>query len=172
MRTNLRALAAAGLALLGSACTRDTEFSITKTFDPVSSAGSPATYTATEAVDMATEAGSGWKHRDKVKSIDLVGLDGTMTANHSGVATTGSGSIVLSRAGFADLTVGTWTNHPIPAAAPDSIAVVLSPVGIDMVKDALKGDGKFSVTFQGSTAAPVNFAADVTLHLKMKFKYP
>lgn len=165
-------LAAAGLALVvGAGCTRSTEFSITKTFDPVD-ATAATTYTLTRDVDMASEAGDGWKHRDKVKSLELVGLDATMTANHSGVATTGSGTIVLSRAGLANATVGTWTNHPIPANAPDSISVTMNKDAVSLIENALEGDGRFSVTLTGQTADTVSFAADVTLHLKLKFGYP
>jgi hypothetical protein len=122
-------------------------------------------------VDLAAEAGSAWKHRNKVKSLDLVGLDATMTANHTGNATLGSGSIVISRNG-TDATVGTWTNHPIPANAPDSIGVVLQPGAVSLVMDALRGDGLFDVEYTVSTVNPISFAADVTLHLTMKFKVP
>jgi hypothetical protein len=172
VKRNVALRAAAACALVASVgCTRSTDFSITKTFDPVNSAGGTV-YTYTQDVDMAAEAGSAWSHRNKVKSLDLVGIDATMTANHSNNATTGSGSVVLKRTGFADVTVGTWTNHPIPAAAPDSIAVTLQPAGVDLVMDALKNDGKFGVTLTGTTAAPVSFAADVTLHLHMTFRVP
>jgi hypothetical protein len=165
-------LAAAGLALvLGAGCTRTTDFSITKTFDPVNATGGTP-YVVTRDVDMASEAGDGWKHRDKVKSLDLVGLDATMTTNHSAVATTGSGSIVLSRAGLTDVTVGTWTNEAIPATGPHSINAVLAPDGVSLIMNALENDGQFSVTLTGQTAATVSFAAEVTLHLKMKFKFP
>jgi hypothetical protein len=165
-------LAAVGL-VLAAGCTGKTDFDITKTFDPVDSAGSPATYTLTQHVDMAAEAGSAWKHRSKVKSLDLVGLTGTMTQNHSGPATTGSGSIVLTRNG-SSVTVGTWRDEPMPASGslPHSIGTTLEPAGAALVMDALKNDGLFDVTLAGSTAAAVNFGADVTLHLKMRFKVP
>jgi hypothetical protein len=169
MQKRISALAA---LVLAAGCTKSTDFDITKTFDPVNSAGGGAVYTVTQHVDMAAEAGSAWKHRSKVKDLDLVGLDGTMTANHSAIATLGSGTIVLSRAGLANVTVGTWTNHPIPATAPDSIGVVLQPEGVSLIMDALKGDGLFDVELVGSTAAAISFAADVTLHLKLKFKVP
>jgi hypothetical protein len=172
MNRNVALRAAAACALVASVgCTRSTDFSITKTFDPVNSSGGTV-YTYTQDVDMAAEAGSAWNHRDKVKSLDLVGIDATMTANHSGVATTGSGSIVLKRTGLADVTVGTWTNHPIPVTAPDSIGVTLQPEGVSLIMDALKNDGKFELGLTGTTADPLSFAADVTLHLHMTFKVP
>jgi hypothetical protein len=166
------ALAAALLSgVLGARCSKSTDFSITKTFDPVNSAGGGVVYTATQHVDMAAEAGSAWKHKSKVKSLELVGLDATMTANHTGNATLGSGTIVISRNG-TDATVGTWTNHPIPANAPDSIGVVLQPGAVSLIMDALKNDGHFDVELTASTVNAINFAADVTLHLTMKFKVP
>ncbi len=163
-------LATVGL-VLAAGCTRSTDFDITKPFDPVNSDG-VSVYTYRQNVDMADEAGSAWKHRSKVKSLELVALEGTMTANYTATATTGGGSIVLSRAGLADVTVGTWANEPIPSAAPHTISTTFNPAAVSLIENALHGDGLFDVTFTGSTANPISFAADVTLHLKLKYKVP
>ena len=157
--------------VLAAACTRNTDFTITEHFDPVNSAGGAAVYTYTQHVALASQAGSAWNHRSKIKSLDLVGLDATMTANHSGIATTGSGEIVLTRNG-TNATAGTWRDHPIPVMAPDSIGVALDAGAVGLIEDALKNDGLFDVTFTGTTVAPLSFAADVSLHLKMTYNIP
>jgi hypothetical protein len=167
---SLSRLAGLGGVLLLAACSGNVDFTITKHFTADATGGT--TYTDTQHVDLAADAPDGWKHRNKIKSLDLVGLDATMTQNVTGNATTGSGSIVLKRSGFADETVGTWTGHAIPAAAPDSIGVTLKPAAMDIINDAIRNDGKFDVVFSGSTAASIKFTADVSLHLKMKFKVP
>lgn len=164
-----RAAALGGLLLL-AACSGNVDFSITKAFTVDSAGGTP--YTATQHVDLSKDAADGWKHRSKIKSLDLVGLDATMTQNVTGTATTGSGSIVLKRAGAGDVVVGTWKDHPIPATGPDSIGAALDPSGIALITDAIHGDGQFDMVFTGTTAAAVRFNAEVTLHLKMKFKVP
>ncbi len=167
-----RAVLAGLVAVLGAVgCTGSTDFDITKTFDPVTSAGSPAAYSSPQHVDLASEAGSAWKHRSKIKSLELVGLTGTMTANHTGVATTGTGSVVLSR-GTSIATVGSWTDESIPATPPHTISATLNPAAVAIVEDALRSDGLFDVTFAGTTGDPVSFGAEVTRHLKLKYKVP
>jgi hypothetical protein len=166
-------LAVAGLALgLGAGCSKKTDFDITKTFDPVNSEGAGKAYTYAQQVDLQAEAGSAWRHRDKVKKIEAVGLEAVMTANYSAKATSGDGSIVLSRGPLETVTIGTWAGEQIPAIAKHSIAVSFSPRAVDLVENALKGDGKFAVEFKGSTADAVSFAADVTLHFELTYKVP
>jgi hypothetical protein len=169
MHHRFAAVAVAALAL-AAGCTRSTDFSITQTFDPVVSAGGGVAYTYTKEVDLAKDAGSAWGHRDNVKSLDLVGADGTITAIHSGSGGASTGSIVLSRNG-TDVTVGTWS-ETFPTAVPHSTSISLQPEGVSLVMDALKSDGKFTVKVSGSTATPVSFAADVTLHLHLTYKFP
>lgn len=168
MNGTFRSLVLAALGL--AACTRSTDFDVTSTFDPVNSTGGTG-YSLVAHVDLASQAGSAWDHRDKIQGLELVGLDGTMTANHSGVATTGNGSIVLSRKG-ATRTAGTWPTEPIPATGRHSIGVTLDAGAVSLIEDAIRDDGMFDVTLAGSTAATVSFAADVTLHLTMKYKVP
>jgi hypothetical protein len=163
-------LLAASLSL--AACSGKTDFSITKSFT-ANSAGSPATYSSVQLVDLPADAPDAWKHKGKMKSLDLVGLDATMTANLTGVATTGSGSLSLRPdGGGTDVPVGTWPSEPIPLAAPHSIGVILSPAAVGVIENALKGTGRFSIVMQGATALPVVFDADVTLHLKLTYKVP
>jgi hypothetical protein len=165
-------LLAASLTLV--ACSGTTDFSITKSFT-ANSAGTPAVYSSVQLVDLPADAPTAWKHKSKIKSLDLVGLDATMTANLSGNATTGSGSLSLrpdGGTGSTDVLVGSWPSEPIPAAAPHSIGVVLSPAAVSVIEDALGGSGKFSIVMSGATAAPVRFTADVTLHLKLTYKIP
>jgi hypothetical protein len=72
--------------------------------------------------------------------------------------------------GSTDVVVGSWPTEPIPATAPHTIGVVLSPAAVSVIESALAGSGKFSIIMTGATAAPVSFPADVTLHLKLKYK--
>jgi hypothetical protein len=165
-------LLAASLSLV--ACSGNTDFSISRSFT-VNSSGSPATYSGVQPVNLQADAPDAWKHRSKIKSIELVGLDATMTANLSGNATTATGSISLrpdGGTGATDVQVGSWSNEPIPLAAPHSIGVVLSPAAISLIEDALKGSGIFAVVVSGTTAAPVQFNANATLHLKLTYKVP
>jgi hypothetical protein len=161
-----KAAAVAGL-LAVSACTGSTDFTISKTFTPNATANT--TYTSTQNVDLAADAPDAWKHRNKVKSLDLVGIDATATS--ISVPFTGSGSIVLQRAGWTDQTIGQWPGESV-AAAPHSISVTLQPAAVALIMDAVKGDGKFTVVLTGMTDVDVSFTADVSLHLKLKFKVP
>jgi hypothetical protein len=162
------------ISLTLAACSGKTDFSISKSFT-ANSAGTPATYSSIQPVNLPADAPEAWKHRSKVKSIELVGIDGTMTANLTGSATTGSGSIYLrpdGGTGSTDVLVGSWANEPIPLAAPHSIGVVLSPAAVTLIEDALGGSGLFAIVMSGATAAPVQFNADVILHLKLTYKVP
>jgi hypothetical protein len=170
MRTR-RALLASLVLVLGVGCSGKTDFTITKTFSMNSTGG--VWNAGTANVDLAAEAGSAWKHRDKIRSLDLVGLDATMTArSDSNGATLGSGQIVLSRADGSSAIVGTWTNHTIPAAAPDSIGVVLNAAAVSIIDAAMHGDGLFTVAASGTTGANVNATVVVDLHLKMGYRVP
>jgi hypothetical protein len=163
-------LAAACLSL--AACTGSTDFDVSASFY-ADSAGSPAVYSSTQAIDLAADAPDAWKHRDKVDSLELVGIDGTMTSGAIPAATTGSGTLTLrpdGGTGSTDVVVGTWSSEPIPATAPHTIGVVLSPAAVSVIQSALTGSGRFSIIMTGATAAPVSFPADVTLHLKLKYK--
>lgn len=165
-----RAFVAFAALALAAGCSKsgDVDFTITKHYTNVNSAGGGAAYTYSDHVDLASEAGEAWGHRDKIKSVDVVGLDATMTAVHSGGPTTGSGKITLSR-GTSKAVVGTWTAEPLPTTAPHSISVALNHDAMSIVDAALRDDGKFDVEVAGSTAGPINFDADVSMHLKMSY---
>jgi hypothetical protein len=170
-------VAFAALALAaGCSKTGDVDFTITKTYshtnnppNPVNSGGGGAAYTSNQPVNLASEAGEAWDHRDKIKSVELVGLDATMTAVNSGGPAYGNGAIRLSRGGGTPVTVGRWT-HELLQTAPHSIAVSLDGGGMSIVDDALRNDGVFDVVFTGSTDAAINFDAEVKLHIKMTYK--
>jgi hypothetical protein len=160
--------------LLLAACTGSTDFSITESF-VADSAGSPAVYNSIQQVDLAAQAPSAWKHRSKIDSLTLVALDATMTASPSPAATAGDGLLKLrpdGGTGSSDVVVGSWVKEPIPATAPHSIGVVLSPAAVSVIEGALRGNGRFSILLSGATDAAVTFPVDVTLHLTLKYKVP
>jgi len=174
-----RAGALASVSLL-VACSGNVDFSITKPFD-ADATGTPPTYSKAQAVDLSADAPDAWKHRDKVKSIDLVGLDGTLDSVVSGtvalactVATPCTGSLRLRADGAPadgsrDVPVGSFSLTSFPAT-PHTITWQLSQAGLDIIDNALQGNGKFSVVAAGGTAAPIHFLGTATLHLKLKYK--
>jgi hypothetical protein len=162
-------LAAASLTLALTGCTHSTDFSITKHYTNVNvTAGSVS---GTQHVDLAQEAGGAWKQRSHLKSLDLVAVDATITQINTGATATFSGSVALSRGGSAPVEIGTWS-EPFPSSAPHTITVTFNQAGEQLINDAIKSDGQFDVTFTASSGAPVNFNADVTLHVHMTYKVP
>jgi hypothetical protein len=166
-----RAAAIATLALLAG-CEGNIDFSVTKTFT-ANSAGSPATYSSVQQVDLSADASDAWDKRDKVKGITLASIEGTITGVNSGaIGTTGGGSIYLRPDGAtdasSDVLIGTWSNQPIIPAT--TLTVTLSPASMQIIDGALGGNGRFSVVMSGSTAAEVSFNADITLNLKLEYK--
>jgi hypothetical protein len=169
--SSLRLAVLSSASLLLAACSGSTDFSISETFNPNTTAN--VQYNLTAAVDMAADAPTAWKHRDKVKSLDLVELTGVVTAG-APPAFTGSGSIKLrpdGGTGSTDVVAGSWTNETV-SGVPHTLNVVLSQAAVDVVEQALKGNGKFSVLLQGTTTTSVRFTVDVTLHLKLNYKIP
>ncbi len=162
------AVAAASLAVALAGCSKTTDFSITKHYTNV--AVNAAGVSGTQHVDLAAEAGSAWSHRKNVKSLDLVGLDATVTRINSGGPATVSGSVVLSRTGSAPVTVGTWSE--LVSAAPHTLSATLDRAGSALINDAIKGDGQFDVAFIASSSAAINVDSDVTLHVSMTYKFP
>jgi hypothetical protein len=166
----LRGTVISAFAILGlflSGCSGSTEFSVTGEFYGVNTtAGQPYSYTYVANV-------SGTSHADKVKSLDLVGIDGTLTRVTS-LPMTGSGAIWIGPSGSTSTTsagvvqVGSWPSHT-SSAVPDSITVTLGSGALSVVQDALKGDGKFVVFLTGTTTASENFDANVVLHVKMTY---
>jgi hypothetical protein len=160
-----------GLALSLAACSGKTDFSITATFHPNATGGVP--YSLTAPIDMAQEAPSAWKHRDKVKSLELVELQGTVTSG-TPLPFTGSGTITLrpdGGTGATDVVAGSWTDETV-SGVPHSLGVTFSQAAVGVIEQALEGNGKFTVLLAGSTTSSVQFDVDVTLHLKLEYKVP
>lgn len=161
---------AAGLAL--AACSGSTDFTVSKDFNVNSTGG--VLYTYLDDVDLAAEAPDAWKHRNKIKKLELVGLDGTIQSVSSGAGTTGGGSIVLrpdGGTGSTDVVVGTWPATE-PVVAPHSLSVTLSPAAVGVIEAALRGNGRFTVILTGTTVASASFVANVSLHVKLTYKVP
>jgi len=166
----LRLVFLSSLPLL-AACTGKTDFTITTTFHPNATGG--VQYSLTAPVDMAAEAPSAWKHRDKVKSLDLVELQGTVTAG-TPLPFTGSGTIKLrpdGGTGSTDVVAGSWPAETV-SGVPHSLGVTFSAAAVGVIENALEGNGKFTVLLEGSTTTNVQFDVDVTLHLKLNYKIP
>jgi hypothetical protein len=161
-------VAAASLAVALAGCSKSTDFSITKHYTNVAVVA--AGVSGTQHVDLAAEAGSAWSHRKNVKSLDLVGLDATVTRINSGGPATLTGKVVLSRTGAAPVTVGNWSE--LVSSAPHSLSATLDRAGSQLINDAIKGDGQFDVQFVASSSAPINLDVDVTLHVSMTYKFP
>ncbi len=167
--------AALAVSLLGAVglvgCTGNVDFSLTKTFDVIST-GTPNTYSAVQAVDLSTEAGSAWSHRSHIKSIDLVSIQGTITAVTSGAGTNAIGSLYLRPETAVDpsqdVLIGTWSGT-VPTTPPETLSVTLPPAALTIVNDAIHGDGKFSVVASGSTDGPADFTVQAILDLKLTY---
>jgi hypothetical protein len=159
-------LAVLVLALALGGCTKTTGFSITKHFTSVSLRSGQVS--GTGHVDLAAEAGGAWSLRSHVKSLDLAGLDATITEVSSGGDVTVKGTVILSRSGRDPVTVGTWS-EVIPKTAPHTLSATLSDDGRALLEDALRGDGLFDVKFTAASSGSVTFDADVTLHVGVTY---
>ena len=164
-RTVNSGFALASLLFIG--CTSSTEFSVTANFSNVTSTANQQ-YTQIYTADV-----SGTSHADKVKSLDLVGIDATLT-RVSSLPMTGSGAVWIGPSGSTStnsagvVQVGSWPSHT-SSAVPDSITVTLGSGSLSVIQDALKGDGRFVVFLTGLTTANENFDATVVLHVKLTF---
>ncbi len=163
--TPIPAFAILGLFLSG--CSGSTEFSVTGEFYGVNTtAGQPYTYTYVADV-------SGTSHADKLKGLELVGIDGTLTRVMS-LPMTGNGAVWIGPAGSTSTTstgvvqVASWPSHT-SSAVPDSITLTLGGASLAVIEDALKGGGTFLVFLTGTTTASENFDASVVLHVKMTY---
>jgi hypothetical protein len=163
-RRTLLALAAA----LVTGCSGTADATLTKHYAGVALPGGGRTYSVTQHLDLASEGGALWQHRSDLQSIEVVGVDVTMTRVNSGGPARGNGTIQLSRNGTT-VTVGRWSNELLQSA-PHSIGVALDGSGASLIEDALHGDGVFDVSLAGSTDTAINLDADVSMHVKVKFK--
>lgn len=164
-----RALVALAALVLVAGCSKtgDVDFTITKRYNNVNSTGGPFG-PSVEHVDLAQEAGEAWGHRDKIKSVDLVGLDAKVTQINSGGPATVSGTITLVR-GAQRAVVASYANETV-SAAPHSVTETLNPGAMAIVNDALQSDGQFDVEYAGSSVGAINFNAEVSMHMKMLYK--
>jgi hypothetical protein len=162
-----RAAALSGLLLLAG-CSQEIDFSIPTTFTANSTGGTPYSYL--QQVDLSTQAADAWSHRDKVKDLSLAELEAVVQTTTA--VTTGSGTIAIrpdtATSAATDVTLGTYTNQPI--AVGQSLTINLSAAALDIINNALQGNGRFKVVLSGTTAASTTFTTQVTLHFKMNYK--
>ena len=165
-----RALLAASALVFAVGCSGTTDFTISKTFQLDTIANQQ--YEVTQDVNLAQEAGTAWKHRDNIRSLDVVGVDATMTERtDSNGPSNASGTITLSRADGTSAQLGTWT-HTIAATAPDSISVTLNPYAVSIVNAAIHSDGLFTVAATATTDRNVQAKVVVDLHMKLGYRFP
>ena len=174
LRHAVHAAALAGL-VLAAGCSGTTDFTVTADFTNVSTAAGTV-YGKSVLVDLQAQAPDAWKHRKKVKSLELVGLDATAT-RVTALPMTGSGAIwigpgsALTTSDPGVVQVGSWPSEAI-TGVPHSIGVTLSGASLAVIEDALKGDGRFVVFLSGTTVDAENFDATAVLHVKLKYKVP
>lgn len=172
----LRGAALGALALL-AACSGTTDFTITKDF-AVSATGNQQ-FESTQSVDLPAAAPEAWKHRKKIKKLEAVGLDGTVTSISlpASGGFTGSGEIwlfpdgVTSTSDPAALQLGAWPSEQV-ASAPHTLSVTLQPAAIEVLESALRGNGRFAVHLEGTTQQNAMFNARAALHVKLTYKVP
>jgi hypothetical protein len=157
-------LAAASLALVVVACNFNGDFFITKNFTLTANNG---TYAVTKSVDLAKEAPGAWKRRSDLKSLDVVAVVATVETMRAGANVPVTGTLVLQRAGLADVT-GTWS-HTLAATAPDSLSITLPPEADALVMDAIRGDGKFDIKATATTAGNIDIDVKVVLQVGIKY---
>jgi hypothetical protein len=157
--------AALGALLLAAGCSGKIDFEITKDF----SVASTGTYTTSfQSVNMQ-DYPDAWKHRDKIKSVDIVGVDGRVTSTNAPAAT-GTGRLWIRRPGGAGVLVGEATNHSLAQDA--TLVIVPSDAANQVINDAIRSDGLFEAYMEGSTSVPATFAVTATLRCKLTYKVP
>jgi hypothetical protein len=159
-----RATLALGTLALVVACNFSGDFFITKDFTLVANNG---TYAVTRNVDLAKDAPGAWKRRGDLKSLDVVAVEATVERMRAGANVPVTGTLVLQRAGLADVT-GTWS-HTLAAAAPDSLSITMPPEADALVMDAIRGDGKFDIKATATTTG--NIDLDVKVRLQVGINY-
>jgi len=179
MKRNLSLLRGAtlGALFLFAACSGTTDFTITKDFSISATANQK--YQATQAVDLAADAPDAWKHRSKIKKLEAVGLDGTVTSiiTPASGGFTGSGEIwllpdgVTSSSDPAALQLGSWPSEVV-SSAPHTLTVDLKPSAIAVLENALRTNGRFAVQVEGTTQQNAVFNARAALHVKLTYKVP
>jgi hypothetical protein len=159
----LRLAALAALPLL-AACAVTVPVDVTR--DVTVEAAAAGSFSRTEAVDLATSAGSLWSKRSKV---DAVSVD-EVTATVLSVATGRGATIGLTLAfrpdgapsdGGQDVAVGTLSGL---ALTPGTTAALPGSAALDaMLLSVVQGSGKFTAVAGGSASAPVSAVLRVEL---------
>lgn len=164
--------AVAALAIAVAACSFSADFFITKTFTDVKPTG--ASFSTTQAVDLAAEASGAWKRRDGLRSLDLVAVEAQVTRNYLHTTPTLTGDLYLVRAGSAGspVHVGHYT-HTLQASptadAPDTFDVTIPESGSALIMDAIRDDGKFTVQASGTTTGNFEIDLKVVLHVGINY---
>ena len=157
--------------LLVAGCSKEIDFSIPATF-PVDSTGGTA-YSTVHQIDLAVDAPDAWSHKDKVKDLSLVDVEGTIVAIIASVeGNTGGGTVAIrpdtATTSATDVVLGTYTNQAI--VLNRSLTITLTAGALDIINNALQGNGRFKVVASGTTAQNANFQVEFTLHMKLNYK--
>ena len=158
--------------LLLAGCSKEIDFSVPATLTVNSTGGTP--YSVVQQVALADDAPDAWSHKDKVKDLSLVEVEGTIVAIiSSATGNTGGGTVWLrtdapTTPATPDVALGTYTNQPIVLG--QSLTITLTSGALDIINNALQGNGRFKVVATGSTAQNANFQVGFTLHMKLNYK--
>lgn len=163
------AIAALSVTFALSGCNRSADFVVRKQFTNL--ALTQLELSGSTQVDLAQDAGSLWKVRDNLKTLNLVGVDVTITKITSGGNVDFRGNLKFSRPGQDPVTVASWSEK-IPTKAPHSITLKMTDAGAAFLTQSLKGDGKFKLLFEAASSGSVTFDADVTLTLGVTYSFP
>ena len=157
--------------LLIAGCSKEIDFSIPATFTVDSTGGTP--YSVVQQIDLAVDAPDAWSHKDKVKDLSLVDVEGTIIAIFSSATgNTGGGTVAIrpdtATTSASDVVLGTYTDQPITLGR--TLTITLTPAAIDIINNALQGNGRFKVVASGSTAQDASFEVEFTLAMKLNYK--
>lgn len=167
------ALVALAASLALSACGGTVDFSLEKDL-AVDSTVDAGTYLDT--FDLAAEAGSAWKHRDKIDSVSLVSAEAVVvTVDPQNAATALSGQAWLlpdgatdpSAAGSASL--GTWSDEAVVAG--NTIVLTPSPALDALLKTAFRGSGRLGIYAEVTNSSGQRVACTLHLTLGAKLKW-
>jgi len=129
---------------------------------------------AVQQIDLAVDAPDAWSHKDKVKDLSLVDVEGTIVQIFaSATGNTGGGTVAIrpdvpTTPATPDVVLGTYTNQPIVLG--QSLTITLNAGALDIINNALQGNGRFKVVASGTTVQNANFQVEFTLHMKLNYK--
>jgi len=163
-----RAALLSGLVVLAG-CSKEIDFSVPATLTVNSTGG--VLYSVVQQINLADDAPDAWSHKDKVKDLSLVEVEGTIVGIiSSATGNTGGGTVWLRTDAptTPDVALGTYANQPIVLG--QSLTIALTSGALDIINNALKGDGKFKIVATGTTVQNANFQVKFTLHMKLNYK--